>query len=68
VCNESATAGDVRAAMPHPVAGSAADPVALAPLAAGIAQAPVNIVRHAQRLTGVPDVLSGRRLLRAGCC
>jgi 7,8-dihydropterin-6-yl-methyl-4-(beta-D-ribofuranosyl)aminobenzene 5'-phosphate synthase len=56
VCKESATADDVRAAMPHPVAGSAADPIALepvddalltsddsitrAPLAAGTAQAP----------------------------
>src|SRR5215472_16095561 len=32
VCQEPATAGDVRAAMPHPVAGSAADPIALAPV------------------------------------
>ena len=29
---EPATAGDVRAAMPHPVAGSAADPIALEPV------------------------------------
>ena len=28
----SATADDVRAAMPHPVAGSAADPIALEPM------------------------------------
>jgi hypothetical protein len=32
VCRESATAGEVRAAMPHPVAGSAADPIALEPV------------------------------------
>jgi 7,8-dihydropterin-6-yl-methyl-4-(beta-D-ribofuranosyl)aminobenzene 5'-phosphate synthase len=32
VCKESATADDVRAAMPHPVAGSAADPIALEPV------------------------------------
>jgi hypothetical protein len=32
LCKESATAGDVRAAMPHPVAGSAADPIALEPV------------------------------------
>jgi len=31
LCKESATAGDVRAAMPHPVVGSAADPIALEP-------------------------------------
>jgi metal-dependent hydrolase (beta-lactamase superfamily II) len=32
VCTEPATADDVRAAMPHPVAGSAADPIALEPV------------------------------------
>jgi 7,8-dihydropterin-6-yl-methyl-4-(beta-D-ribofuranosyl)aminobenzene 5'-phosphate synthase len=32
VCTEPATADDVRAAMPHPVAGSAADPIALKPV------------------------------------
>ena len=32
MCRESATADDVRAAMPHPVAGSAADPIALEPV------------------------------------
>jgi 7,8-dihydropterin-6-yl-methyl-4-(beta-D-ribofuranosyl)aminobenzene 5'-phosphate synthase len=32
VCREPATAGDVRAAMPHPAAGSAADPIALKPV------------------------------------
>jgi 7,8-dihydropterin-6-yl-methyl-4-(beta-D-ribofuranosyl)aminobenzene 5'-phosphate synthase len=32
VCKESATADDVRAAMPHPVVGSAADPIALEPV------------------------------------
>lgn len=32
MCREPATAGDVRAAMPHPVAGSAADPIALEPV------------------------------------
>src|SRR5215472_10229407 len=32
VCQEPATAGDVRAAMPHPVVGSAADPIALEPV------------------------------------
>jgi len=32
VCKEPATAGDVRAAMPHPAAGSAADPIALEPV------------------------------------
>ena len=32
MCKESATAGDVRAAMPHPVVGSAADPIALEPV------------------------------------
>ena len=32
MCRESATAADVRAAMPHPVAGSAADPIALEPV------------------------------------
>jgi 7,8-dihydropterin-6-yl-methyl-4-(beta-D-ribofuranosyl)aminobenzene 5'-phosphate synthase len=31
VCQESATAGDVRAALPHPVAGPAADPITLEP-------------------------------------
>ena len=32
MCKESATADDVRAAMPHPVAGSAVDPIALEPV------------------------------------
>src|SRR5262249_47333514 len=32
VCQESATADDVRAAMPRPVAGAAADPIALEPV------------------------------------
>ena len=32
MCKEPATADDVRAAMPHPVVGSAADPVALEPV------------------------------------
>jgi 7,8-dihydropterin-6-yl-methyl-4-(beta-D-ribofuranosyl)aminobenzene 5'-phosphate synthase len=32
VCSEPATAGDVRAAMPHSVEGSAADPIALEPV------------------------------------
>ena len=32
MCQEPATAGDVRAAMPHPVVGSAADPIALEPV------------------------------------
>jgi len=32
LCKESATADDVRAAMPHPVVGSAADPIALEPV------------------------------------
>ena len=32
MCTEPATAGDVRAAMPHPAAGSAADPIALKPV------------------------------------
>src|SRR5262249_36964054 len=32
VCQEPATAHDVRAAMPHPVVGSAADPIALEPV------------------------------------
>ena len=32
MCQESATADDVRAAMPHPVVGSAADPIALEPV------------------------------------
>jgi hypothetical protein len=32
VCKESATADDVHAAMPHPVVGSAADPIALEPV------------------------------------
>ena len=32
MCKEPATAGDVRAAMPHPVVGSAADPIALEPV------------------------------------
>ena len=32
MCKESATAGDVRAAMPHLVVGSAADPIALEPV------------------------------------
>jgi 7,8-dihydropterin-6-yl-methyl-4-(beta-D-ribofuranosyl)aminobenzene 5'-phosphate synthase len=31
VCKEPATADDVRAAMPHSVVGSAADPIALEP-------------------------------------
>ena len=31
MCKESATASDVRAAIPHPVVGSAADPIALEP-------------------------------------
>src|SRR5215813_4387271 len=32
LCKESATADDVHAAMPHPVMGSAADPIALEPV------------------------------------
>ena len=32
MCTEPATAGDVRAAMPHPVAGTAADPITLEPV------------------------------------
>ena len=32
MCQEPATADDVRAAMPHPVAGRAADPIALEPV------------------------------------
>jgi 7,8-dihydropterin-6-yl-methyl-4-(beta-D-ribofuranosyl)aminobenzene 5'-phosphate synthase len=32
LCEESATADDVHAAMPHPVVGSAADPIALEPV------------------------------------
>ena len=32
MCTEPAGAGDVRAAMPHPAAGSAADPIALEPV------------------------------------
>jgi 7,8-dihydropterin-6-yl-methyl-4-(beta-D-ribofuranosyl)aminobenzene 5'-phosphate synthase len=32
LCQESATADDVHAAMPHPVVGSAADPIALDPV------------------------------------
>jgi 7,8-dihydropterin-6-yl-methyl-4-(beta-D-ribofuranosyl)aminobenzene 5'-phosphate synthase len=32
LCKESATADDVRVAMPHPVVGSAADPIALEPV------------------------------------
>ena len=32
MCMESATAGDVRAAMPHPVTGSAANPITLTPV------------------------------------
>jgi len=32
VCQDPATAGDVQAAMPHPVVGSAADPIALEPV------------------------------------
>ena len=32
MCKEPASAADVRAAMPHPVAGSAADPIALEPV------------------------------------
>jgi hypothetical protein len=32
MCKESATADDIRAATPHPVAGSAADPIALEPV------------------------------------
>ena len=32
MCKESATADDVHAAMPHPVVGSAADPIALEPV------------------------------------
>ena len=32
MCTEPATADDVRAAMPNPVAGSAADPIALEPV------------------------------------
>jgi 7,8-dihydropterin-6-yl-methyl-4-(beta-D-ribofuranosyl)aminobenzene 5'-phosphate synthase len=32
VCRESATADDVSAAMPHPVVGSAVDPIALEPV------------------------------------
>jgi 7,8-dihydropterin-6-yl-methyl-4-(beta-D-ribofuranosyl)aminobenzene 5'-phosphate synthase len=32
MCTEAAAAGDVRAAMPHPVVGSAADPIALEPV------------------------------------
>ena len=32
MCTEPAAAGDVRAAMPHPVVGSAADPITLQPV------------------------------------
>ena len=32
MCRESATADDIHAAMPHPVVGSAADPIALEPV------------------------------------
>ena len=32
MCTEAATAGDVRAALPHPAGGSAADPIALEPV------------------------------------
>jgi 7,8-dihydropterin-6-yl-methyl-4-(beta-D-ribofuranosyl)aminobenzene 5'-phosphate synthase len=32
LCQESATADNVHAAMPHPVVGSAADPIALEPV------------------------------------
>ena len=32
MCKKPATAGDVRAAMPHPVVGSAADPIAVEPV------------------------------------
>ena len=32
MCKESATADDVHDAMPHPVVGSAADPIALEPV------------------------------------
>ena len=32
MCKESATADDVYAAVPHPVVGSAADPIALEPM------------------------------------
>ena len=32
MCKEPATANDVHAAMPHPVVGSAADPIALQPV------------------------------------
>ena len=51
MCTESATARDVRAAMPHPVAGSAADPIALEPVDDVVVTTLVNNVYDAL-LTG----------------
>src|SRR5258707_6005769 len=59
VCKESATADDVRAAMPHPVAGSAADPIALEPVDDVVVTTLVDIVYDAlltgdERVTRAP--------------
>ena len=51
MCKESATADDVRAAMPHPVVGSAADPIALEPVDDVVVTTLVNNVYDAL-LTG----------------
>ena len=42
MCKESATADDVRAAMPHPVVGSAPDPIALEPVDDVVVSTPVE--------------------------
>jgi hypothetical protein len=53
VCKESATADDVRAAMPRPAAGSAADPIALEPVN-DVAGGGDARLRHRQRQRRVP--------------
>jgi hypothetical protein len=42
LCKVSATADDVRAAMPHPVVGSAAAPIALEPVDDVVVTTPVD--------------------------
>src|SRR5215475_907204 len=63
LCHEPATAGDVRAAMPHPAAGSEADPIALEPVEDVVVTTPVDNVYDAL-LTG-DDTIS-RAPLAAG--
>jgi signal transduction histidine kinase len=66
VCQEPATAGDVRAAMPHPAGGGAADPIALEPVDEVVVTTLVDNVYDALRgRAALPtrlEVAVGRRL------